>query len=346
MSARKQLDRILKKIAADDEALSVATTRLASVLGAASDFPGVLRSFRSGSMATGFVNAPVVDADGGVVMDRRQHPELGPDGAGELPRALVENLRRSVGPALRRMYPNVCVEIMKRGLLVRFNDPLPSGEDPTVDMVVALNRRQDDALWIPNLDRNRWDPSHPERHVELFTAGWDSLQQTRRDVARLAKAQVKQFDVPAVCSFNIAVLAWECIELAEPIDTALHRFFDYAATELDKHLTKDPAEVSPPIKVANREQAVNRFRYTAEAIETAIDAGPDEEKVAEIFAGIGVFWKLVEAPSKSSAAIHQAIAAGGTLSIASSGSLHAGASPNATPIKPTRSYGRCHASSE
>lgn len=339
MSARRQLDRILKEIAADAEALSVAATRLESVLDAASGFPGVLRSFRSGSMATDFVNAPVEDADGGVVMDRRQHLKLGPEGAGELPSALVKDIGRFVEPALRQMYPNVCIEIMKRGLLIQFNDPLPTGEDPTVDMVVALNRRQDDALWIPNLDQNRWDPSHPEKHVELFTAGWDSLRQTRRDVTRLAKAQVKQFDVPAVCSFNIAVLAWECIELDEPIDIALHRFFDYAATELDKHLTNDPAEVSPPIKVADRGQAVNRFRYTAEAIETAIDAGPDEEKVAEIFAGFGVFWKLVKAPSKSSAAIHQAIAAGGALSITGGGSLRVGASPNATSIKPTRSYG-------
>lgn len=339
MSARKQLDRILKEIAADAEARSVAATRRESVLDAASGFPGVLRSFRSGSMATDFVNAPVEDADGGVVMDRRQHPELGPEGAGELPSVLVKDIGRFVEPALRQMYPNVCIEIMKRGLLIQFNDPLPSGEDPTVDMVVALNRRQDDALWIPNLDQNRWDPSHPEKHVELFTAGWDSLRQTRRDVTRLAKAQVKQFDVPAVCSFNIAVLAWECIELDEPIDIALHRFFDYGAIELDKHLTNDPAGVSPPIKVADREQAVNRFRYTAEAIETAIDAGPDEEKVAEIFAGLGVFWKLVKAPSKSSAAIHQAIATGGALSITRSGSLRVGASPNTTPIKPTRSYG-------
>ena len=339
MSARMQLDQILKETAADGEALSAAAARLESVLDAASGFPGVLRSFRSGSMATDFVNAPVEDADGGVVMDRRRHPELGPEGAGELPSALVKDIGRFVEPALRQMYPNVCIEIMKRGLLIQFNDPLPTGEDPTVDMVVALNRRQDDALWIPNLDQNRWDPSHPEKHVELFTAGWDSLRQTRRDVTRLAKAQVKQFDVPAVCSFNIAVLAWECIELDEPIDTALHRFFDYAATELNKHFTNDPAEVSPPIKVADREQAVDRFRYTAEAIETAIDAGPDEEKVAEIFASFGVFWKLVKAPSKSSAAIHQAIAAGGALSITGSGSLRVGANPKATSIKPTRSYG-------
>lgn len=346
MSARRQLDQILKEIAADAEALSAAATRLESVLGAASDFPGVLRSFRSGSIATGFVNDPVVDADGGVVMDRRQHPELGPDGARELPRALVEDIRCFVGPVLRQMYPNVCIEIMKRGLLIRFNAPLPTGEDPTVDMVVALNRRQDDALWIPNLDRNRWDPSHPEKHVELFTAGWDSLRQTRRDVARLAKAQVKQFDVPAVCSFNIAVLAWECIELAEPIDAALYRFFDYAATELDKHLTKDPAGVSLPIKVADQDLAVKRFRNVASAIELAIAAGSDEEKVAKILASFGVFWKLLKAPPGSSAAVGQAIAAGGALSIVRDGSLRDGAEPKAVLVKPTRSYGGRYAPSE
>ena len=182
---------------------------------------------------------------------------------------------------------------MKRGLLVRFNEPLSSGEDPTVDLVVALNRVEAPGLWIPNLDRNRWDPSHPERHVELFTSGWPQLRQTRQHVVRVAKAHAKQFSEPAVCSFNIAALAWECIELAEPLDRALQQFFDYAATSLAQHLTADPAGVSAPIKVDERNRAVQRFRTVADALDLAIEAGDDDAKVYEILAATGVFWKLV-----------------------------------------------------
>ena len=42
---------------------------------------------------------------------------------------------------------------MKRGLLIEFHEPLADGDqDPTVDLVIALNRKVDDALWIPCID--------------------------------------------------------------------------------------------------------------------------------------------------------------------------------------------------
>ena len=182
---------------------------------------------------------------------------------------------------------------MKRGLLVRFNEPLSSGEDSTVDLVVALNRVEALGLWIPNLDRNRWDPSHPERHVELFTSGWPELRQTRQHVVRVAKAHAKQFSEPAVCSFNIAALAWECIELAEPLDRALQRFFDYAATSLAQHLTADPAGVSAPIKVADRNRAVRRFRTVADALDLA-------SKPATMTPRSTRYWLLRESSGSSS----------------------------------------------
>ena len=260
MSALTQLEQIRERIAADPDALSTAQMRLSEVLAAAASFPGALRTFRSGSLATGFVNDPVEDGDGGLVMDRRSHPNLGPEGQGDLPGELVEQLRRHLRPMLISRHPGLRLETMKRGLLVRFNEPLVSGEDPTVDLVVALNRVEDDALWIPNLDRNRWDPSHPEKHVTLFTSGWDSLRRTRQHVVRVAKAPVKQFSTPGVCSFNVAALAWECTVTTEPLDEALYRFYDYAATELSQALTKDPAGVSQPIRVADRRIAVERFR--------------------------------------------------------------------------------------
>jgi len=111
-------------------------------------------------------------------MDRRIFPDLGPDGGGDLPASLVEDLRKWIRPTLQEIYPNVVIRLMKRGLLIVVNEPLASGEDPSVDLVVALNRAEDNALWIPNLERDSWDPGHPERHVELFTAGGESLRRT------------------------------------------------------------------------------------------------------------------------------------------------------------------------
>lgn len=340
MNALTALESIRRHVAADPSSLSEARERLAAVCVAASAHPDALRTYRSGSLASKFTNRPVADADGGLVIDRRKHPSLGPDGGGELPRRLVDDVHRRIRPQLLRQYPRVRIETMKRGLLVRFNQPLPSGEDPTVDLVVALNRVDAPGLWIPNLDRNRWDPSHPERHVELFTAGWPALRQTRQHVVRVAKAQAKQFSEPAVCSFNIAALAWECVELAEPLDRALLRFYEHAASSLAKHLTSDPAGVSAPIKVTDRNLAVKRFRKVADAIALAIDAGDDGEKVHDVLSATGIFWKLIQ-PSLPSdaAAVHQAISDGGSLSMTKAGTLVAGTGASATPVKSTRSYG-------
>ena len=339
MTALTQLEELRKKIAADARSLREASDRLTAVLNAASKHPDALREYRTGSLASRFTNQPVDDADGGLVIDRRKHPALGPDGDGELPQELVDSVHCLIRPLLVEQYPGVRIEEMKRGLLVRFNEPLPSGEDPTVDMVVALNRVEAPGLWIPNLDRNRWDPSDPERHVELFTSGSPELRHTRQHVVRVAKAHAKQFGAPAVCSFNIAALAWECIKIVEPLDRALRRFFDYAATSLAQRLTKDPAEVSAPIKVADRDRAVQRFRKAADALDLAIEAGDDDAKVYEILAATGVFWKIIDPPSSSIATVHQAITNGDPVSITKVGTLAAGTLPGATSVKPTRSFG-------
>ncbi len=340
MTAFDHLDQLRKDIAADPDSLSEARTRLDTVLAAAMTFEGALRTYRSGSVATRFTNDPVDDADGGVVMDRRAFPALGPEGAGELPNSLVEDLRKWIRPILREQYPNLVVSLMKRGLLIEPFEPLATGEDPTVDLVLALNRVEGDALWIPNLDTNSWNASDPEGHVTLFTAGSDQLRRTRRHVVRIAKAQVKQFVEPAVCSFNIAALAWECIRFGEPIDAALSRFYEYAASELDSRLTSDPAGVSPAIKVEDRIVAVKRFRKTAEGIQLAIEAGDDDVKVVEALAEFGVFWNLIDAPQGSSAsAVQSAIASGAALSITAAGALSTRPMGASNSVKPSRSYG-------
>ncbi|MDE0268088.1 MAG: hypothetical protein OXI96_03505 [Acidimicrobiaceae bacterium] len=350
MYAYTILDQIRKQVAARPESLREARERRDRVLRTASSFNGVLRTYKAGSLATRFTNRPVSDADAGVVMDRRTLPDLGPDGEGELPAELVNKIRLHIRPQLAAQYSNVRVERMKRGLLIRFGQLLTSGEDPSVDLVVALNRAVDDALWIPNLDKNRWDPSHPEKHVQLFTSSTEKHRRTRRHVVRLAKAQVQQFDKPHLCSFNIAALAWECIQSAERIDLALLRFFEYSATELAKHFTKDPAGVSDSIRVDDRELAVKRLRRTADGLRLAIDAGNNEDKVREVLATQGVFWKLLQPQNdnRNNGVLHgshtnnvvEAVRTGGIVSVAASGTLATGkSSRGATPLKLTRAYG-------
>ena len=341
MDAYQIIDGIRQEVAALPPSLQEARTRSDWVQTAASSYPGSLRTYQAGSLATRFTNHPVSDADAGVVMDRRTLSNLGPDGKGELPADLVSQIQLHIRPQLAALYPYVRVERMKRGMLVRFHQPLATGEDPTVDLVVALNRAVDDALWIPNLDRNRWDPSHPEKHVELFTAGAEGLSRTRRHVVRLAKVQIQQFDEPHICSFNVAALAWECIQSAERIDSALWRFFDYGAAELAKHLTRDPAGVSGPIRVDDRKLAVDRLARTAHGLRLAIEAGDDEDKVREALGARGVFWKFVSPPKGSRTQdVVEAVRTGSRLAVTPAGALVVGSAPRrATPVKPARAYG-------
>jgi hypothetical protein len=301
ITALEIINDIRRQIAAQDDALSGARSRRDAVFAAAATFPGVLRTFRSGSLATGYINHPVDDADGGMVLDRRAYPSLGPDGGGELPHSTVEDIQNHIRPILREKYPKVSVVKMKRGLLIEVNEPLAFEQDPTVDLVIALNRATDDALWIPNLDQNRWDPSHPERHVALFTSGSSELRRTRAQVVRLGKAQVKQFKRPTLSSFNVSALAWEEVQKAESLDEALLRFLDYAATEIADHPTDDPAGVSAPISLPEglqRETIVIRLERAADALERAIAAGDNEAKVLAALAD--VFPNYVQAPDTPS----------------------------------------------
>ena len=218
------------------------------------EIEGSLRWFRSGSVAHAMVNKPVSDADSGLVLDRRSYPTLGPDGDNEGPDDVIDELQELVGPKVREKYPKAEVKKSRRGLLVEFNEPVTDEEDPTVDLIVTLTRKDADGLWIPDreakAETDRWTPSHPEKHTELFTGGAKELRALRARVARMAKAWNKQWDEGdrALSSFNIAALAWEYADDGSvPLDQALAGWFRYAHDELDKAETEDPAGVSDPI---------------------------------------------------------------------------------------------------
>lgn len=170
------LDDIRSQLAPDDVVLKEARQRRDTVRRAAESFPGVLKSYGSGSLAHGTANCPVhqrdkgLDADCGMVLDRRAHQSLGPDSVDdESPNRIVDAVLEHLQPKALAHYPAARFEITKRAIFIEFHEPMSSGEDPTVDLVVGLRRREE-GLWIPNTEQRRWDPSHPEKHTDLLTA--------------------------------------------------------------------------------------------------------------------------------------------------------------------------------
>ena len=284
-----RLEDVEKAISVDDATLDEARRRRRETLDICAGFPGVLGTYKSGSVAMGVVNEPIQDADGGIILDRRRYPGLGPDGGGDTPDDIVGQLHDLVGPEIRQIWPRATVHDMKRGITVRMHAPLGNGADPYVDVVVAMNRKDAPGLWIPNLAVSRWDASHPQCHVELMLAGSRAGRRTRARVVRLAKAWNKQYSDPALSSFNIVALALECVGSAMPIDEALLIFFEHASASLAVQQTADPAGVSGPIKIeGTKEIAVARLAAARDHLAAAIDGQDDLDVVAaELYS---VFW--------------------------------------------------------
>ncbi len=290
-----RLEDVEKQISADDTALSEARQRRRDVLRICGTFGGVLGTYSSGSVAMGVVNDPVEDADAGMILDRRQYPNLGPDGGSHTPVEIVADLHALVGPAVRETWPKATVHDMKRGITVKMHAPLWTGADPYVDIVVAMNRKDRSGLWIPNLKVKRWDASHPQRHVELMNTGSRALRRTRARVVRLAKSWNKQYTNPALSSFNIVALGLESITTSMPVDEALLLFFEHAAASLSIRRTEDPAGVSDPIKLeGNKDTAVARLGAARDNLAAAAGAGDDIDAVAAALCK--VFWNYLPEP--------------------------------------------------
>jgi hypothetical protein len=289
------------QIAAEDDILAEARNRTNLVLDTALRFPGARRTFRSGSLAAHTFNNPVTDGDGGVVLDRRNYPSLGPDGGGEIPNGIVSEMCALLGPEVRKIYPNARCHTSKRGPKMLFGAPL-RGQDPTVDLVVALDRRGTDGLWIPHLVKERWDASHPEQHIHLLNAEPLSLRRLRRRVIRLLKAWNKQWSDPAFSSFHLSVLALLYVESGMSVGTALRTVFEKAAKYLEGgDNTKDPAGVSAPIRLLlGRSVAVDRLQKAATNMARALDHDDDRQVVQTALNR--VFRDYIEPPASDSLA--------------------------------------------
>lgn len=274
------LDEIRRKVQATDADLREARDRRDAVLEVANTFEGVLRTFASGSIAHRTALAPANDADCGLVLDRRMHPELGPDGDGVGSADVVESIRSHLRDGLKEAYPSVTYRVTKRAIYVSFGD-----DGPTVDLVVALNRKDAPGLWIPHTEGDDWDASDPEKHTELCdTASAAVSGSTFRRTIRLAKAWNNQF-VMKLCSFNLEALALASIVGKTGVEAALIDLLKYAEVDLKDRLTPDPAGVSDPIKLPmglTRVQASERLGRARKHLEAARDADDDQTAADEM----------------------------------------------------------------
>lgn len=337
------LDDVRAQLAPDDVVLKEARVRRDLVRRAAESFNGALRSYMSGSLAHGTANCPVhhrdqgLDADCGVVLDRRVHTLLGPDGLGIGPTATVRAMVDHIRPKVLKEYPGATLNVTKRAILVEFSQPLASGEDPTVDLIVSLNRKDAEGLWIPNTEQDVWDASHPEKHTELFTSGDRPLRATRARAVRLAKAENKRTGTPLLCSFNVETFGWMFIGPGMSVPEALFALWRGGANDLRRRLTPDPAGISAPIKVADRDAALRGLDVAAERLQAALLRPNDQ---AWVRGQLGQLWPdFIAADGSTSKARLAAAMKGGThLGLTGGGLLTTSAAATPT-LKHPRSFG-------
>ena len=287
---------IIQEIAVRDEALGVARTRRDRVRRAGESFTGATGSYLSGSLAYGTAIRPVndrdkgVDGDSGIILNRRNWPALGPDSANEGgPCDVVEDVKQHLRTKLRDDYPNLRISTTeKRAIRITFTEPIDTGEDPPVELIVALTRKDAPGLWIPNLKSNSWDAADPMKHRKLInTDPGSALRSRRAKVVRLAKQWNKKRATPAFSSFHLQALALETLGTGETnlsIVSSLTTYFDASATALGDGMTQDPAGVSGTLKLQNgtgKATAVQRLRNVATALSEARQQPNDKELVRE-----------------------------------------------------------------
>lgn len=275
MTINHLFDEARRRIAVPDEVLKEARKRREVIRDIAEQEVAALRTFGSGSLAHGTQNDPLNDADAGVVLDRRVYDNLGPDGEG--PCSTVEDIRSRVRERLQEEYPKVRFYTGgHRAIRVNFMEPIQDGADNfTADLIVAV-RRDAGGLWIPDLDNDSWDPSHPEHHVELIVDRNRSTDSQFSRIMRLAK-HANAHHGKTIVSFNVVALGLEAITEKVSLPEGLALFLRHAADSLDGGLTQDPAGISGPINVnvSRRRDAAKKFKDMAELAEQALELESD-----------------------------------------------------------------------
>ena len=269
MSISKIFEEARRRIAVDDEVLEEARRRRDLIRSIVEEEFVTLRTFGSGSVAHGTQNKPLADADLGAVPDRRMYSDLGPGSEG--PEDIAEEVRKRLRARLKDDYPKARFYLGgRRAIKVTFNEPVgPGAEDFTADLIVAVTR-DEGGLWIPNLKKNRWDPSDPEKHTELILDRNKGTGSVFARILRLAKhANARRGQT--ICSFNVEALGLEAIEKKVSLPAGLALLLRHAADSLADGPTEDPAGVSGEIKVNDsRRDAARTFKELAELAEEAL----------------------------------------------------------------------------
>ncbi len=254
---------ILREIMVPADHLDEAKRRREVVCRLAGRHPAARGYWFAGSLAHGTQNAPLGDADCGVMIDRRSAefraygPDAGPGGKG--PEDFVQSFAAFIKPLLAGAgFPKACIDLSgNRAIKVEFNTPVDFDElgivNPFVDLIIGLERRDGPGVWIPNRRANAWDPAHPERHTQLMIAGQDDFVVHRAHLIRLQKRAVKrdglQTGAPVVCSWNLSALALDTVTERASIAPALAEAFSAASSSIARQLTDDPAGVAGPIQL-------------------------------------------------------------------------------------------------
>jgi hypothetical protein len=277
MSINKILEEARSRIAVEDDVLKTARERRDLIRTILEEEFAALRTFGSGSLAHGTQNSPLADADLGVVLDRRAYLGLGPDGDGT--KEIVDEVRAALRKRLKEHYPEARFYLGgRRSIKVTFNDPVSfEADDFTADVIVALTR-EEGGLWIPNLKKNEWEPSHPEKHTELVVNRNKATKYTFARVIRLAKHANSKHS-QTIPSFNLTALALGCIEEKVSMQVGLSTLFRHAADSLKEGPTEDPAGISGEIRVntPRRKDAADKFKKLAELSEEAVALEDDGE---------------------------------------------------------------------
>ncbi len=306
------LEDVLKKLHPGDDVIMTARKRRDEVLTASARYSGCLRTYWSGSLAHRTANFDT-DADCGIVLDRRAYLSLGPDGEGEGPSEVINDVRAFLREQLKPEHPDIAFRVTKRAIRVTYGEPLSDGTDPQVDLIVALTRKDPQpGLWIPNIEKAGWDASHPECHTRLLTAEPRTLRQNRARIIRLAKGENVEYSEKAICSFNIEALALGSVEAGKSLGIALAELFEYGADDLEAHETLDPAGVSPPIKtLLKRSIAVKRWTRAGRLVREALANAEDECAVRTSLSQL--FPSRVEACPVSDSEMRTSLESGGKL---------------------------------
>ncbi|MEV7345098.1 hypothetical protein [Streptomyces sp. NPDC093544] len=118
-------------------------------------------------------------------------------------------------------------------------------------------------LYIPNTKiADQWDRADPITHTRMVLQAIKDTKVVFARTVRFLKHWNGTHSKP-MCSWNIKALALDCLDQPMPLIDALQVFFTYAADEIDKGPTPDPADVAGPIPLNMPRREVHKRLSTA-----------------------------------------------------------------------------------